>query len=277
MDWNKAKSFTIAFLIILNLILLGMNVSKHITSSVGTARIETITSLAAKRDIKINCILPGKHPSMPQIIAENYTYDYLQLEQLFFDNLNGITRTDDNSSTVFTNGTATLTVSGSSFKYTDTASTALSGDNAVNSAALYAGKINAVFGKYAADSTIVTDKGVYITYYDTLAGYNIFNNYLKFFYPSGGGISIEGSYCTPTGTDNTKQPTIASDEAVYAAFDNLRTQQPTGTINITSVSLGYYSIEPLTSDEQEILPYYMIQADNLICYVNAYNGEVIQR
>jgi hypothetical protein len=273
MDWNKAKNFTIAFLIIINLILLGLNVYKHSGNTVGSARLETITSLAKKNDITIGCALPNKHPDMPRVTIQHYNFDYLQLEKIFFNTLNDIARTDENDSSVFTNGTATLTITGNRFKYTDKSARDSSLTSA-NIAERYAADINTAFGNFKLDSVSASDGGIRFMYYDCVGSFNIFSSYLSIYLPTDGGIEVDGCYDSYAGTSDERYTTIASDEAVYAAFSAINEANPNKSVTITSVTQGYYYNGEAFSDEEEAVPFYLIMANGKQFFVNACNGEV---
>ncbi len=265
MDWKKAKNYTIVFLLILNALLLGCNMYIRSQTAVDTERVRSITTLAAKRGITLSATLPRQYPAMRELEASEYSYDQLKLQRLFFSSLTGISRTDKGESIIFTNGSATLKLTGSLIEYENENAKALEGEEALQNAKEFASEITKLFGNYKYYSDISDSEKTVVTYYDTVNHYPVFTSFIRCIYYKKGGRRIEVNYASLTPAEHSTADILASDEAVYALVQSGLI--PRGTA-ISDICQGYC----ITASGAPS-PAYLITAGGKDHTVNALTGE----
>lgn len=275
MDWKKAVNYTIVFLVFLNAILFSLNIFRQRNVTVGQVRQSGLNTLLNKNGISLSCSLPVKYFPMASIYTENYTFDPLKLRGVFFSDSSKVMRTDKDSKIIFTEGSNTLTIDKYDVCYTEkTGKIVENSQEARNEAAVYADKINSLFGKYSYSSTYATKNGIMVNYYEKVNGYSFFNNYFTVSFNKDGSREISFSYRVPVKQNGEKNDVLASDEAVFALINSIKENRKGEKSIIQDVALGYYKKDN-TSEEESVQPYYKIVADGNIYYVNACSGRVL--
>lgn len=274
MEWKKAVNYTIAFLFFVNVVLFGLNMYKQRDVTVGQNRQNDINALLLKDNITLGCNLPVKYPSMAYIGTENYTFDALQLRDLFFADSSKVMRTDDDNKIIFAYDDAVLTIDKSDVSYNTKADKAVTDiATAKDVANKYIENINALFGKYEYSCSYATKNGINVCYFEKVNGYDFFNNYFMIAFNKDGSQNVSFSYRTVVKQNGGKKDILASDEAVFAVINPIKQNRKTDKSIIQDVTLGYYD-KDILSDDDSILPYYKIVADGNNYFVNACTGRV---
>ena len=269
MDWEKARNYTIIFLLILNIILFGINFHRSKESTVTAQRTDTVSEYCKRNNISVECDLPEKYEPMKRVVQKDFSFDLLGMERLFFTNLTGISRTDVKNTVLLTNGLATLKVDGQHITYEDKNFAKTSDrQEALSVANRYVKAIMQSFGGFTLESINETENGREILFFDRINGYPVFGSYVKFLFRNEGGICIDISYYPVTQGGDEVDPVIASDEALYAAVAKIRQKYPEGC-RVDSVTQGYF-YQNATS---EVIAGYRIGVQGEGFYVNAVTGE----
>jgi hypothetical protein len=87
MDWNKAKTLTIIFLLSLNAFLGFLIYLERDKYNIDSQRINTIVDLLEKNDIIINTSIPRSYRPAQQLAMSAYYYDEIELLYKFFKDL----------------------------------------------------------------------------------------------------------------------------------------------------------------------------------------------
>lgn len=273
MEWKKAKKYIIWLLLAVNIILFCVNLYRANDTVVSASRIANITSILKDKGITLDCTLPNKYRPMTQLYAQNYSFDYIKLQNLFMSGKNNIQRTERYNSVVFTADNSSLVIRGGSIEYVDTLPSAFgSADQAAAYCSTIADNINSLFGDYVFYSASATDGGYSVKYYSKYDNRNVFSNFL-YFTIKGSSLNIALNYSDIQESSGKKNIT-GSDEAVFAAIDRIRNDFPDGC-TISCVELGYYDSQLSASDENYALPCYIIRAGGNEYFVNAYSGEML--
>lgn len=273
MEWKKAREYIIWLLLFVNIVLFGINLYRANDTVVSASRIADITSILKSKDIVLNCTLPNKYRPMSQLYTQNYSFDYIKLQNLFMSGKTDIQRTERYNSVVFTSGNSSLVIRGGSIEYVDTLSAAFgSADEAAAYCEAIADNINSLFGSYIFYSSSPIEGGYSVKYYSKYDNRNIFSNFL-YFTIRGNSLNIALNYSDIQESGGRKR-IVGSDEAVFSAIDSIKNDCPQGC-TISDVELGYYDSRLSASDENYALPCYIIRAENNEYFVNAYTGEML--
>ncbi len=256
MEWSKAKNFTLILLVIINLILFGLNVSKNRSNYVDSGRISNITNVCEKSNIKINCQLPQYITPMAQLGIREYTYDYVKLQQIFFGSITGVNRTSSLNSVIFTKGNEKMVVENSKVVF--------NGEKKDYSSCISG--INELLGEFNAKNE--RDSVTY--YYQTYNDMPVFSNYICVD-NSGDNTVITLNYSEILRGVGARENMIGSDEAVYAAIDFIN-EDIQGEKVITSVEKGYYDSRSALSQDGTVPPVYGIYVNDRVYFVNGYTG-----
>ncbi len=272
MDWDKAKNYTILFLLVLNILLLGFNFMQRYETTLSPSRIESLTQLMEKMDITIDCTLPGRFVPMSRIRMKSYDYDYIALEKIFFKELKNIVRTEEDDKVILKSDTGELTVDGSKVEFSTKADSPKTTTEAISIADEYVKQLNSGFSNYSFNNVSREKDGYRIMYYEEYSGCNIFSNYVQFKVSNNGDIKISFCYYQPLEQGGEKNTIIAADEAIFALSDKIRDRG----VNIDKVSQGYLISENSTDEsaEMDAIPVYSIKTNEGIYFVNAMDASV---
>lgn len=271
MEWTKAKNYTILFLIILNIILLGLNTYKSLETRLSSGRINGLSSLLEQRNITLACPLPRSYKPMAEISVSDYNFNFLSLEKIFMSGDNNVQRTEENNSIIFISDRSRLIVKDSTINYTTTSVQPITSEKqAKEYTDRLISEINKDFGKYRYHSTLGTENGYLIKYYEKAEGLNVFSNF-AYFTIKNENISLALNYVKIGNELREKSNIYAADEAIYAASPLIENENKRQIISKTE--LGYYCLDSENGYESYAVPFYVIISDNREYFVNGYTGE----
>jgi hypothetical protein len=214
---------------------------------------------------------------MGQLYMRAYEYDEIELQEVFFGELNGVRRSQSGSQKVFARDEGTLTVSddvvvfeGVLGGFTDELETTAT---AVDE---YVKQLNNDFADYSINIMDEVDDGFYFEYRQRFRNKAVFSNYLKALVKHDGTVKITFNYQQPLEYKGTREDIISADEAVYSAVPTIEKSYTTATVD--KVELGYYLVERMGSDELAAVPHYKVYVNGgtTAYYVNAYSGDVTE-
>lgn len=277
MEWNKAKNYVIIVLIIINCVFCVFNiVKKHQTRLDNEAINDGVTVLSA-RGITLNCDLPGSFAPMGQLYMRDFEYDYIELQEMFFDTISGVIRTQDGSDIVFSKDEATLVVSGSEVSFENENGGVYSNlEEAAQAVEEYVKKLNNEFSDYSPRISSETDNGWYFEYRQRFQGQPVFSNYFKAEVRKNGRLTIKFNWQQPVEYKGSKEDIISPVEAIYCAASLIEQQYGGGAVD--GVEKGYYLVERHGEGQLAAVPWYKIYINggSGAYYVNAYSGDVME-
>ena len=276
MEWKKTKNYTIAFLLVINCIFLAMNIVRHKRTTLGSDDVAALVDVLGKKNIILNCDLPSSYSGMEPLYMRPYEYDNIELQEIFFGKISGVKRTDSGSSTIFTNGSSTLTVKGDTVTFEGSASTqAANEDEAYMLISGYVDELNYSFADYRKRLVKQIDDGFYFELGQNYQRRHIFSNYLKAWVKNNGSIKLVFNYQQPVEYKGSREDIISANEAVYAASKVIEADNKGGAV-INNAEIGYFLTEQSGSDEQAAIPQYKIYVNDSesAYFVNAYSGDV---
>lgn len=256
MEWSKAKRLTIILLVAINIVLLVLNINKEQSYRVSRERIENIVNVCKNNNINIECSLPESIEARSQLGIQEYNYDYVTLQQIFFGSISGVQRTSDYTSVIFTRDNERLVVENSRAVFTG-------GTGDYNE---YILKLNELLGEF----NVVKNIGDSIYYYQSFNELPVFSNYICV-EESNGAVNITLNYSRIRHSVGARESIIGADEAVYSAVDDI-VMDIEGERSITSIEIGYYDSRTNLSQEGTIPPVYAICVNDRMYFVNAYTG-----
>jgi hypothetical protein len=206
-----------------------------------------------------------------------YEYDEIELQEVFFGELNGVRRTQSDNQKVFTRDEGVLTVSDSVVVFEGV----LGGfedepETTANAVDEYVKKLNNNFADYSVHITDEVDDGYYFEYRQRFRNKSVFSNYLKAWVKHDGTVRLVFNYQQPIEYKGSREDIISADEAVYAAVPNI--EKSFTAASVDEVELGYYLVERTGSSELVAVPHYKVYVNGgtAAYYVNAYSGAVIE-
>ncbi len=257
MEWSKAKNFTLLLLIIINIMLLVLNIYKNRDNVVSSERINNITNVCSRNNIKINCALPEDITAAYQIGIREYNYDYVKLQQIFFGSITDVKRTNDLNSVIFTRDDEKLVVENSKAVFT--------GKQKDYTACLEG--INELLGNF----DIKRERSDIVCYYQSYGKMPVFSNYICVDNSKEGITEITLNYSEILKSVGARENVIGSDEAVYSAISAIN-EDFQGEKTITAVEKGYYDSRTALTHEGAIPPVYGVYVNDRVYFVNAYTG-----
>lgn len=279
MEWNKAKNYTIVFLVVINILFLGLNIINSRKNILRQEQIDDISLVLKDNNIILSGELPEKFRPMSQLSMSIYDYDYIKLQKIFFGDINNIRRTEEFSRIIFTEGNNRLSIDGNDIEFTGMIDDIpADGESAVGLANKYIKKINGLFGDYSLDGILDTDNAYQIEYLQRYGEYQVFSNNMTIVISAQGNLNIKLKYYQPVEYKGSKSSVISADEALFVILGKIKEEYPDERINIKSVELGYYLSENSESVGGMLtaIPHYRISIEDKgkYYYVNGYSGAV---
>jgi hypothetical protein len=277
MEWKKAKNYTIIFLLVINCLFFVLNVIKKNDTRLSSEDVHTVSKVLKSRGITLNCQLPEDYSDMGQLNMRAYEYDNIVLQEIFFDKISGVRRTEEGGDTVFIGEDGKLTVSDERVSFQGYADEAVTDEaSAEKVAQKYVNGLNGKFTDYRERIGGATDDGYFFEYRQSFHNRLVFSNYLKAWIGNDGSVELIFNYQQPVEYKGSKEDIISAAEAVYAASKVIAADFTATTVDV--VEKGYYLSERRGADELTAVPEYKIYVDGGVTayYVNAYSGDVVR-
>lgn len=279
MDWEKARNYTIIFLIILNILFIGLNFAKDRQYILKQSQKQAVTDVLKQNGIQINSQIPDKFFPLQHIYMKQYNYDVLKIQDIFFEDKKNIKRTEEFDKTIFNSEYETIIIQDGIVMYENNKvqiDFELTEEDAFKICERFINKIESVFDKMTFDRITKDDDHFIIEYGVKYGDYFIFNNYFKVYIFENGTIKVQFEYRNPTGYVGPKTEICSADEALFIFMSEFKKIYETDNIVIDKIDLGYY-VNELSKDSNAIftvVPNYRIFVENheMPYYVNAYNN-----
>ena len=148
MNWDKAKNYTIFFLLIINILLLVLNIVDKRDHILTSSQKADIIKILNDEHIVLDCEIPDTFSPMSTLSMEMYEFDLLKMQKIFFGNIDNVVRTDTDDTVEFTAGTDKLQIHGNTFIFTGTVDNITDTAEGRKIADKYKNSISSVFGEY---------------------------------------------------------------------------------------------------------------------------------
>lgn len=280
MDWSKAKSIIIFFLIIINCMLLFVFVYSNDDNFLTSEREKAIIKLLNKEDIQLQSEIPKTSDPMPIISLTYKENDIEELKHIFFGTAEDVKRSVEANSTILKKENKMLTIENSMITYIDESDKNIIKNFNETSAKeiveeFIKNELKSKYSKYKFHSTSILDNGYSLKYYEIYNGYTLYSNYMKFDVTNEGIESIQIDKYEAVGVLGIDRDICSADEALLTFIYTMREKKQNENIIIDKIELGYKLEEKLKkSVNGKAIPCYRISIknDNKIYYINAYTN-----
>ena len=276
MNWERARKYTVAALILLNIVLLALNLLNASSKRMTSEQKADITNILRQNGISVGCELPDKRYAESQLILKKFEFDYLRLQKIFFDSTDDLKRIDATDKVTISNKTQTLTVEGNHIEFTDNNIRITDKVSAEKIAKNTVKEIHGYFGSFYLYSSEENDSAYVFKYTEKVAGLKVYNNIISVSMYKEGGLRLGLSYLQTGEHYGEKISVIPCDEALFAAMPFiLEYEGKDKELTITDVELCYY-LQGVPADEGIAIPCYRIAVNwDRIYYINAYTGVLV--
>lgn len=274
MDNKRVKAFTMFFLILLNIMLLGLNINKEMSSRLGAEQKQAITKLLADNGIELKADIPESHRAMGRVKFEDSGFDTMSLQQSFFEESEQVKRTEEFYKTILEadNGETRLEIQGNTFSFTGNCKKeVLSEADATEIARQFNEKIGKSVSRLDMELSSENENGWEFLCVQNFVGYHIFSNRAVISIGKDGSVKIDLSFLRPREVLAQEQAVISADEALFVAMSEILESEEESK-SITGVALGYYAAaqDGLNADAC----YEITLTGGRRLYVNAYSGAI---
>ena len=276
MNWDRARNYTIFFLLLLNIVLFGLNAWTKANKRLTGDQKQNITNLLRQNGIALNCELPTESVSASQLVLKRVEFDYLRLQKIFFKDQLNLKRIDASEKVTISNENESLTVDGTHLEYKDNNVSAADKTQAEKIAKEMVGDIHGYFGSFYMYSSDENDEAYNFLYTEKVSGLKVYNKIISVSVYKTGGVRLGASYLHTGEHYGEKIAVIPCDEALFSAMPYiLEYENGENDLNITGVELCYY-LKQIPSDEGIAIPCYRIAVNwDRIYYINGYTGELV--
>ena len=276
MNWERARKYTVAALILLNIVLFVFNLFNASGKKMTAEQKADITNILRQNGISVGCELPDKAVSQSQLILKRVEFDYLRLQKIFFESTDNLKRIDATDKVTISNKTQTLTVEGNHIEFTDTTASAADKTSAETAAKYMVSDIQSYFGKFYMYSSEENGDAYIFRYTEKVSGLKVYNNIISITIYKKGGMRLGLSYLQTGEHYGDKMNVIPCDEALFAAMPFIIEYEGTDKeLTLTGVELCYY-LQGVPADEGITIPCYRIAVNwDRIYYINAYTGVLV--
>ena len=263
MDWNKAKTLTIIFLLLLDAFLGILNYRESNKYIMSSSQIATITSLLNRNDITLKTAIPRSYRPMRQLSMSGYAYNEAEMLALFFTDPGSVTTKPELDKTIYTGGEQTLTLQNGYITFdcpSGTTDIDLTADAAAAEARRFlAGK--AAFSTFELDSEYMGDDGCRVQFCQRYDNNIIYTNFIEFLVTDKGIVQIDCIYSEPKGYMGQPAEICSVDEAMLHFMQYYKDAYKDRAAVVTKIDLVYYQKEGSTraSDTIAAAPHYRIE------------------
>jgi len=226
MNWDKAKTTLILFLLCLNIFLFGMHFLYEDDYVVLREDLQTIATILARSGISLDIAyvdVPSSFPPVDQLNLEPAVYSTSRLVDAFFTDTSNITQTIEFGNPIFSSSEGTLTIMRHIVRFEpsqyspghpfDTTTFPLRpGDNPL---AQFVQENTDLFPGFVLDYTCYRGENIIIEYRQNYRGYTILPNLLSFSVSATGVTEVLYIFYPPEGFAGVRQPIISPTQALF--------------------------------------------------------------
>ncbi|MDR2649360.1 MAG: two-component system regulatory protein YycI [Clostridiales bacterium] len=283
MDWDRAKTLTIVFLLFLDAFL-GYYVYRERNKYYLDARQALIiTELLGKNSISLKTAIPRSYQPMRQLSMSGYEYDEYELLEIFFgDPLSADRINELDGKTIYESGDRRLTIQNGFITFDRPAGAselALSSETAISQSREFLrgmGEISA----FALDSVFIDEEGCRVRFCQKYRDNIIYTNFIEFLVTEKGVIQIDCIYSRPKGYLGQLTELCAVDEALLNFSQYYKDAYKDRPADVIKIDLVYYQKEGSIHDSASLtaVPYYRVEVEGFErpFLINAYLNRIEQ-
>lgn len=278
MDWSKAKNYTIIFLIFLNIVLFFCNLRFNKRYELTDESIESVKAVLDKKNIKTGLCksMPVEYNPIEQLSFDEYSYDEIDLQKIFFGGQKLVKRTSDFDKTVIEYENKTISVEGDTVFYNDPHAFSKEdfGQGMISQICEEkAERVSEFFDGFKFYGIEFYGEHYAAEYIQEYKGIPVFGNYIRFKAYENGSLSAELKYFPVKGQYGEKAAICSADEALFVFSQKAKEICGTEIINVVKIEKGWYSDDFEGGGKIISMPYYRIKVKEREepFFVNAYN------
>ena len=263
MDWNKTKTLTIIFLLLLDCFLGFLIYLERGKYNMDTAQINTITELLKNNEIYLNTSVPRSYRPMQQLSMSGYEYDEPELLTMFFGKTSGIERLPEiEDRIIYVSGDQTLTLQNGFITFdcpSGTNDMELTLENALMEARAFMPGMGEI-SSFVQDTVYIVDEGFRILFCQKYKNNIIYTNYIEFLITEKGIVQIYCKYSRPKGFSGQLTELCAVDEALLNFMQLYKDAFDNKPADVRKIDLVFYQKEGsiIDSDSLTAIPHYRI-------------------
>lgn len=282
MNWSKAKTISIFFLLVVNLVLssaLLYNNDNRLTSK----RENAIIKVLNKNNIKLEASIPKYNPQMAVLNIVYKENDIEELKNIFFGKVDNVKRSVEFNSTILKSDNITLTIN-DTIKYIDEACKGTISNLTENEAKKIVeqfinSKFKTRFKDYKFSSLTKLDNRYRIIYYGYSNKYKVFSNYMIFDITDKGIQMIRIEDYEISNKSSIDKDICSADEALLSFMYEVLNKSLEESIIIDKIELGYISKSSTKKNiDNRAVPCYSIsiKGNDKIYFIDAYTNMIIK-
>ncbi len=277
MNWSRAKTLTIVFLVVLNAflgIMLAFEQSKYV---LGSARQTAIINLMEKNGIRIETPIPKFFKPRRQLTIAQNIYDEHWITETFFpDTTTDIKAQTDGERHIYSTDDAVLVLMNGYLSYDRPKGTGVYEQMDVKTALSLCGEVVKRSGltDFYTDVISESEEGIRVVYCERFKGMTILTNFMDFYVTKNGIMQIDCVYGAPQGFTGTSIEVCAADEAMYSFMREARNAFGNRELFVDKMDMVYFQ-DDRTADAA--VPYYRIyvRGIELPFLINAYTNKLV--
>jgi regulatory protein YycI of two-component signal transduction system YycFG len=273
MDWEKAKNYTIIFLLLLDLFLGALVLMERDQYVMDAKKTKAIVDLLELNNIHVKTEVPRVYRPMYRLAMSSYTADEGELIEVFFPEMeperivypDKIINQIGNSVLTIQNGFISFDCPQGMGDLVLLNSEALNDQNAVKLTNKFISGMGDNFSRFSFDRVFPIEDGYLIQYYQKFSDYYVFTNFVEFIVTNNGIIRVDCVYSDPLGNIGQEMEICSADEALLNFMQQSKSAYGDRSMNVTKIDLVYMLQEgtAMASDSLKASPYYRIEMENL--------------
>jgi hypothetical protein len=275
MDWDKAKSMTIVFLLALNLFLTVLVLINRNEYRMDNAQRKAVIELLEANGIHINTNVMLSYRPMKQLDMRVYVYEPQELTSIFFEEeperivqLDKVIYTKDDESLTVQNGYITYD------RVSGTDSLAPTEQNSQRIASEYLKGMGDIFSSFKPDDIFPYEDGYRVTFCEHYKNYIVYSNMVEIYVTSLGVTRVDIQYNTPVRFDGQAMEICSPDEALLNFMHKYLSEMGQTEAEVERIDLVYIQNERTDQPDAELkaMPYYRVTVATLEApyIINAY-------
>ena len=284
MNWEKAKTLTLIFLLLINVFLAVLVYYAGRKYTLSAAQEAAINKYMSRNNVSLNSAIPRNFRPMAALRMQAFEYSATVLALAFFGSTENVMPIPNfhGGQTAFSRGGQMLVVDGNRFIYENTAPTdgfVLTLDNAIEICEKFVSMHENVLGKHVIDRYMIRETwdGFSITFNGKFRNRLITSNTLVFHVTESGISRVAGVYNEPVGIMGEAREIISPDEALYLFVKRMNYIYVDQEVIVNSMDIVYHLAQVTTDSSIPLnaVPYYLFTFNNEAqVMINAYTGAV---
>jgi hypothetical protein len=281
MNWNKAKTHTITFLVILNCFLLALVFAERNKYNMDSRQTKAIIELLNRNNIQVTADIPTSFQPMKQLAMSNYDYDLDVLLDLFFPGapLSEIIESSDEDKMSYAWEDMVLTIQNgyiSCFNPSGDGKMPLLGEEAAEERCLkFLKTMPYEFPQFTLDNIISYSDGYIFQYYQVYKGNVIIRNKVEMTVTELGIVQVDCTYSKPIGFTGNATEICSPDEALLNVMQRIKSYFGNNEVSIGRIDLVYSQEKGKALEMASLIPVYRVYVEEDDPFLlNAYTNTI---